>query len=255
MSNPEPSRLEEFAALHAVGLLDEASQRELLDAAERDPAIAAMVRDYAETAALLAHDAPQVAPRPSLRADILRALPTSAEKSTAQPATKSNIIPFSQWIPYAIAASLMALGIVQALQITGLRRQLTTATNQLASTESDAERLRASNAFIGMRLATLEAKDASYTASKILVAWDPYQHRGVVSMQDLPAPPQGHDYQLWVLDPSAPAPISAGLITDSRPFAVKPVGTPAVGFAVSLEPAGGRPEPTGPILFAVAPGP
>jgi anti-sigma-K factor RskA len=96
--------------------------------------------------------------------------------------------------------------------------------------------------------------DVSYASSHVIVAWDPVQHRGVVSMQDLPMPPAGHDYQLWVLDPKAPSPISAGLITGSRSFDVAPVSTTNPGFAVSLEPSGGRPSPTGPILFAVAPG-
>jgi anti-sigma-K factor RskA len=241
MSDPENiPRLEELAALHALDLLDENSRRELFDAAERDSKIATLIREYAETAALLAHDAPQIEPRAGLRQEILRQLSSRAPKS--------KIIAFHQWVPYAIAACLMALGISQALQITGLK-------SQLVATQMDAGHLRESNALIGLRLATLEAKDAAYNASRILVAWDPYQHRGVVSMQNLPAPPAGHDYQLWVLDPGAEAPISAGLITDSRSFTTRPVTTPAPGFAVSLEPAGGRPEPTGPILFAVAPGP
>jgi len=160
----------------------------------------------------------------------------------------AKVVPFSHWFPYAIAACLMVLGITQAVQIAGLK-------SQLSASLTDASRLRQSNALIGLRLATLEAKDAAYTASKIMVAWDPYQHRGVVSMQGLPIPPAGHDYQLWVLDPGAEAPLNAGLITDSRPFAVKPVSTPSPGFAISLEPSGGSPELTGPILFAVAPGP
>jgi anti-sigma-K factor RskA len=241
MSDPEnPPRLEELAALHALDLLDENSRRELFDAAKRDSKIATLIREYAETVALLAHDAPQIEPPAALRQEILRQLSSRAPKS--------KILAFHQWVPYAIAACLMALGISQALQITGLK-------SQLVATQTDAGHLRDSNALIGLRLATLEAKDAAYNASRILVAWDPYQHRGVVAMQNLPTPPAGHDYQLWVLDPGAEAPISAGLITDSRSFTTKPVTTPTPGFAVSLEPAGGRPEPTGPILFAVAPGP
>jgi len=241
MSSETPSRFDDLAALYAVDLLDHEARQELLDAAQRDPAVEALVRDYAETAALLAYESPPIAPPPGLRQKILRRLPAPAR------AGKSNIIAFTQWVPYAIAAGLMALGISQSLQIDGLK-------SQLISTRTEADRLRDSNALAGLHLATLEAKDAAYAASKILVAWDPYRHRGVVSLQNLPAAPTGKDYQLWVLDPGAEAPVSAGVVTDSRSFAVKPVSTPQPGFAVSLEPAGGRPEPTGPILFAVAPG-
>jgi anti-sigma-K factor RskA len=155
---------------------------------------------------------------------------------------------FFRWIPYAIAACLMILGISQVRQIMVLQ-------SQLLAARVDAARLRESNALAGLRLARLEVRDAAYASSQIIVAWDPYRHRGVVAMQNLPSPPAGHNYQLWVLDPAAEAPLSAGLMTGSRMFTVTPVSTPNPGFAISLEPGGGSPEPTGPILFAVAPGP
>jgi anti-sigma-K factor RskA len=166
--------------------------------------------------------------------------------------TASKIISFSRWVPYAIAAGLMFLAISQARQILHLK-------SQLLAAHADAARLRESNALIGLQLILLEPKDAtldaSPAASKIVIVWDPYRHRGVVATQSLPAPPVGHDYQLWVLDPDAEAPISAGVIRGPGPFTVKPVNTPTPGFAVSLEPSGGSPLLTGPILFAVAPGP
>jgi anti-sigma-K factor RskA len=175
-----------------------------------------------------------------------------ANPTVDAPGTTSKIIPFFRWVPHAIAACLMILGISQVRQILDLK-------SQLLATRADAARLRESNALTGLRLATLEAKDAlkdaSYVSSKIMVAWDPYQNRGVVAMQNLPTPPSGQDYQFWVLDPAAETPINAGLITGSRPFTVKPVSTQNPGFAISLEPSGGSPVPTGPILFAVAPGP
>jgi anti-sigma-K factor RskA len=241
MSNPENnSDFKEMAALHALGLLDDAGRAELLEAARHDAEIDRLIVNFDEAAALLAYEAPEVQPPPGLRQKILQQLPERG--------SSSKIIPFHPWLPYAIAACLMALGILQALQIGTLK-------SQLVNESANVKRLSASNALIGLRLQTLEAKDTSYSSSQIMVAWDPYQHRGVVALQNLPAPPAGHDYQLWVLDPSAPAPISAGLITASRPFAVQPVSTESPGFAISLEPTGGRPEPTGPILFAVAPGP
>jgi anti-sigma-K factor RskA len=240
MSNPENhSRLEELAALHSLNLLDEAARKELRDAAGQDAEIERLVREFDETAALLAHDAPSVPPPPELRKEILN-------QASAGDA-KSNIISFPQWLPYAIAAGLMVLGIVQLEKIVTLKKEL-------AATREDAVHLRQSNALMGLKIATLQAKDAAYSASTIIVAWDPYRHDGVVSMQNLPTPPAGRDYQLWVLDPEAEAPVSAGLITGSRAFATGKVSTPNPGFAISLEPSGGSATPSGPILFAVAPG-
>jgi anti-sigma-K factor RskA len=240
MSNPDhKARLEELAALNAFDMLDEASLKELLEAARDDKEAAQLMRDFSDTAALMAYEAPENAPPPNLRAEILHQLP--ARKSSGK------IVPFPQWLPFAIAAGLMVLGICQTVQIFHLKTQLLT-------TSTDAEQLRHSNALLGLRIATLQAQDATYVASRITVAWDPYEHRGVIALQDLPLPPAGKDYQLWVLDPNAPSPVSAGLITAARPFHTDPISTQNPGFAISLEPAGGSPSPTGPILFAVAPG-
>lgn len=240
MSSPH---LEELAALHGAGLLDEAAQAELFSAMEQDVEVRQLVRDYAETAALMAYAAPQVQPPPELKRALLHKLPS--------PKAESRFVHFSTWMPYAIAACLMFLGIYQARQIFALKARL-----QVVS--EDAGRLRESNALMGLRLTALEAKDASYGSAKVMVAWDAYQHRGVISLQNLPQPQPGHDYQLWVLDPNAEAPISAGVIPAeaiSRSFTVRPLSMGSPGFAISLEPLGGRPSPTGPILLAVAPSP
>jgi hypothetical protein len=236
-------RLDELAALHALGLTDESEKTELLGAKADD-----LLRDFDETAALLTYEAPEFTPPPSLKQDIMRRLPALT--------APSNILTFSQWIPYAIAACLMLLGISQAAQILCLKSQMQKTESSL---QAENTRLRESNALKDLRLAELQEAtaalaDTSYASSHVLVAWDPTQNRGVVSTRDLPTPPAGHDYQLWVLDPKAPAPISAGLISVSRSFAIQPVSTTQPGFAISLEPSGGRPTPTGPILFAVAPG-
>jgi anti-sigma-K factor RskA len=160
----------------------------------------------------------------------------------------SKFVPFHRVVPYAIAACLMAIGISQALQIVDLKKKLATSSTETA-------RLRQTVALMSLRVAMLEAKDPTYASSKIMIAWDAYLHRGVLALQDLSAPPAGHDYQLWVLDPNALGPISAGLITGGKSFDAQQITTDNPGFAVSLEPTGGSPAPTGPILFAVAPGP
>jgi hypothetical protein len=156
---------------------------------------------------------------------------------------------FSLWVPYTIAVCLMLLAIQETRRIQDLKAQLKV-------DDADLARLTRSSALIGLHLSTLEARDPAYQASKILVAWDPNQSRGVISMQNLPEPAADHTYQLWVLDPGAQTPINAGLIrpeSGSRSFAVMPLSAASPGFAITLEPAGGSPEPTSAILFAVPP--
>lgn len=170
------------------------------------------------------------------------------EASAAAQTSEFRSVIYTRWLPYLIAASLMAVSIGLGVQVGTLKKQLATATN-------DANHLRRSNALLGLKLAWLDAKDPAYASSRIVVAWDPYEHHGVISVEALPPAPAGHDYQLWVLDPNALAPISAGVITESRPIHIDAITTDNPGFAVSLEPTGGSASLGGSILFAIAPGP
>src|SRR5260221_1285596 len=84
----------------------------------------------------------------------------------------SKAIRFTPWLPYAIAACLMALGIYQTRLILAMDQQLD-------SVRSEVITLKQSNALMGLRLATLEAKDSAYGSARVMVAWDPHLHRGV----------------------------------------------------------------------------
>ena len=239
MSNGDPTHYEDLAALHVLGLLDEAGERDLLGAAERDPEVAALLRDFTEASAQIAFDAPQVTPPPSLRADVFAELPA--------PRAKSKAYWLALLAPYALAACLVLF-----LVLSGNKARWMV--QKIRSQQDEISRLAASDSLEGMRLTTLDLKDPTYGTARVIVAWDSNRSRGLVSLENLPPAPAGKDYQLWALDPNAPAPVSAGIVRTARPFTVNALATNNPGFAVSLEPAGGSPQPTGPILFAVAPG-
>ena len=239
---------EDLAALHALNLLDEAGERELFQAVNRDPAVQPLVHEFAESAAMLVYDAPPLSPPAGVKREIMRQLPTRGGGS--------NILPFTSWIPYAIAAGLMVLGIYQVLRISHLRSELAASQATIQKWQWQVSEEAEREGMAHFHVVPLDTKDPSYGATRLFVTWNSRLHQGRVTSQNLPAPPTGHDYQLWVLDPHQPAPVSAGVLpaTDtSHDFAVQPVATEGPGFAVSLEPSGGSPSPTGPILFAVAP--
>jgi anti-sigma-K factor RskA len=80
--------------------------------------------------------------------------------------------------------------------------------------------------------------------------WSPTQ--GVIFSADLPPAPAGRDYQLWVVTRGGP--VSAGLLKPDLPRGLALVtGTLAApdpqALAVTLEPAGGVPAPTGPMYL------
>jgi anti-sigma-K factor RskA len=63
--------------------------------------------------------------------------------------------------------------------------------------------------------------------------------------------PANKSYQLWLV-PMEGKPVSAGMIAGGpiNPWMVKlPQGMAAKAFAVTLEPAGGMPQPTGPMVL------
>ncbi len=108
----------------------------------------------------------------------------------------------------------------------------------------------------GARVAELHPTPQGIAASRARATYDPSTRRAVLVFENLTAP-SGHDYQLWALEGAGVA--SLGLITpDAGGRAVmrlENAGDPTIlaGFAVSLEPAGGSPNPTapsGPVVMA-----
>lgn len=85
------------------------------------------------------------------------------------------------------------------------------------------------------------------------------RNRGMVfATSNLPAPPAGKVYQVWVV--TAGAPISAGLVVPDPAgggmtyFYTPPDIPPPTAVAVTLEPAGGVPAPTGQFYLVGKPG-
>jgi len=77
--------------------------------------------------------------------------------------------------------------------------------------------------------------------------WNPGQQKAFVSVQKLPPPPSGMQYQLWAIADGKP--VSLGMIDNAIASAggMQPVELPVTAgqaFAVSLEQTGGVPSPT-----------
>jgi len=115
--------------------------------------------------------------------------------------------------------------------------------------------LRQRNLLSEIKIATLKAQVAKFQQTNAVVIWDTEQRNGVLQLDRLPPPAPGKDYQLWVIDPSKPLPVSAGVLsvpglglirTSFHP--VQPVQS-AAAFAISLEKSGGSMKPEGQIIF------
>jgi hypothetical protein len=86
------------------------------------------------------------------------------------------------------------------------------------------------------------------------IIWNPETNSGLIFSFGLPTPPAGKAYQLWAIQNNLP--VSAGVFHPHVPgeslLKVKPLPDPTQTiqlFAITLEPQGGSPAPTGAIYL------
>lgn len=137
-------------------------------------------------------------------------------------------------------------------QLTENEQRLETMTERITTLEASAANTRLTNAVLNARdLARVDLagqKGAPVATGRVL--WSPSQ--GLVFIAtNLPPLPPGRVYQLWVV---ADKPLSAGLVVPDAAGYLSvvngaPVKTRPKAFALTNEPAGGRPAPTGAMLL------
>jgi len=191
----------------------------------RDSELQTFTREMFETFARIAGGVEALPPPPSIPQRILR---------------QKRHLPFP-FIPWAVAACLAIGCMVLAIMWTESRREIA--------------KLVQRDLLSRIRIAALQSQVDAYAKTSAVVVWNPDQQNGVLQFERLPALPANQDYQMWVIDPKQPQPVSAGLVPKSTDqerritfWPTKSVsGTPK--FAVSIEPAGGSVAPRGQIVL------
>jgi hypothetical protein len=218
----------------------------------------------------LASQVPSYEPSAVVRTQLLAAIAPTASGpgpvSLQRPVSMSTVSRPRLSLAWLAAAASLVLAAYLGWDAIRLRNRIADLTSQLAQ----ARALVAANE---QRVAALQhAADRDASAMAILTAPDLAQinlagqadapdararafwsrSRGMVfSASALPPLPPGRIYQLWVVT-ADPAPLSAGLIEPDASgradavFATPPDIPNPVALAVTLEPAGGVPAPTGP---------
>ncbi len=251
MSHSE--RHEELAALLAVGAPLGADgpelERHLAEGCARCDEILSEGRI---AAAALAFAAPPAAPPAELREKILASLGPS--RRTARPGTPGT------WRILAAAAVLLLFAV--GLDDARLRRDR----EDLRSQSADlAGRLRTAETALAertLRARVLESDDVQMMLlggagpqpeARARVFWSPKARRGVLVAASLAALPSDRQYELWVFQNGKP--VNAGVFdADAAGRALfESAAFPeprAENFAVTIEPRGGVPAPTGPVVLA-----
>lgn len=237
----------DLADAYGFGALDAADRVEL----ERHLPTCAECRQSVAEARLVAEAMPHmlepVEPPAALRNRIMMAAsPAKAAFPTAWLAIAAALLAAVAgtfaWTQYRqAAASQLATSQTQA--------QLETLQVQLAALQVQADSARqAIDILAADDLARVELKGQPAAPSSTGRAyWSPT--RGLLfSAVNLPALPQGRVYQLWYV--TAAAPVSAALVTPDAAgrytlITNAPAGVAPTAFAVTIEPAGGLPAPSG----------
>ena len=248
-----------LAPVYAVGALDgddlvrfEAHLR------EGCPTCEAVLRESAETFVALGHAAPPMIPPAHVRDELMRRVQTSSRPRARR----------FRWVAWgagtaaaAVAAAAFTGGLVasryekrlgvvarETAQVREqVRREQAVLRDELAAARAMADLLRDP----ATRVVALDGLPAAPSASGRVV-WHE-KAGGRLYVTGLPPAPAGKTYELWTI--AGPAPRPAGTFdVDPAGRAAHAVAPAADGpvkvFAVTLEPAGGVPAPTGPMVLA-----
>jgi len=264
----EHGELVELASIEALGALDAEDRARLAGHLREDCASClALLREGQQTAAALAAlTLPLPAPAP-LRARVLASFAGGTPAPEPSAARPHAVGP--RWLGLAAGAAALAALALLAVRSTdtleyerALRHQtelaLARAETALASAERERERLVALVETVGAPAARAIALAgaAEIPTARARAFVEPVGQRIVLLVYDLPPPPPGRTYQLWTIEAGKPA--SAGTFaTSAAGLARHATATSArlgeaIVLAVTVEPEGGVPQPTGPIVMAQA---
>jgi len=259
--------------LQALGVL-EGAERAALEAHLAECASCRdALADEVRVVDALAYVPEQLKPRPELKARVLevtktkahvlefKAPPTApvAAPTSATAAPKASLWP---WLVAAAAAAVAVsstVGLMRArAELADLRAEIVAVEAQLAEADQRTVRATAEVRVQQQALDVLASPDLVRTTldglppaanARAQALLSPSRGTLVLSATGLPAPPPGRTYQLWAIVGGQA--VSAGVFTPdadglSRVIAPVAFNGPPAALAVTLEPEGGVPQPTGP---------
>jgi anti-sigma-K factor RskA len=256
------NELRELTGAYALGALGH-EERLALEAHLRVcPSCAEEVRETIRVVDGLAVSVKQIDPPPALRARVLNAVvPAPKDPITAPGRQRDSHSVLPYWLSAAAALSALALGLYALSlrnRIDALEEQLRSARAATATIQQQLISVRAEAADAGRRAAILTAPDVRRVdlaglppteAASARAYWSPTEGL-FLAATGLPAPPAGRVYQLWMVTPDQAAHGIALLTPDVSGRVSALASTPAgvtrvAALAVTLEPAGVSPAPTG----------
>jgi anti-sigma-K factor RskA len=254
--NGHPIRDEDFD-LYALGALEDDEKRAIESHVAACSPCAGKLAEARGRVALLAFAAPVVDPSPRVKQRLLDQIRSTSEDHGAQRVRGASERPggfMGRWW----TAALVPAGVVLALAAIFFWKEDARLGKELAAERASIERLQKELDGVREVSALVEDKD-TMTVSLAPMPGMPQgtahvffnSQMGKLMCDGAIAPaPKNMTYQLWLV-PKQGDPISAGFFDAaageySSWMATVPKGVEPMAFAVTIEPAGGMPHPTGP---------
>jgi anti-sigma-K factor RskA len=223
-------------------------------------------RELSEILARIADSVPQADPPTELRARIMESLSGSDATPVSSPDSETGTAIHRSWglrlaviVSTAASISLAVWAWQLNSQMGEIQKQLVDRELQVNRLETEIESYMDATSLLaepGMQFIDLAGVAPNEQAfGKVVV--DPEGSHAVVYMYELPPTPEGMTYQLWMVRDGIPT--SAGMFTVNEDGSAKLMLEPMPGigqfasFDVTIEPAGGMPEPTG-MMYLSSPG-
>jgi anti-sigma-K factor RskA len=233
---------------YALGALDLDELRAVEDHLTTCVSCQQTLAQYREISGGMLMATPPVAPPTRLRQGLQQRLAAGrAPRAPAQP-VRRNWGQIGQWALGLAAVALIALNVLTYLQLRALQEQQTTLAQQLNVSQTALALISQP----GSR--AVQVKGETGGGGSFIVGQTPTT--GVLFAQGLAELEPSQTYQIWLIDPEG-NPVSVGLfrlepgqsyvtilILSERPI------TDFAGLGVTIEPFGGVPSPTGPLVLS-----
>jgi hypothetical protein len=270
LNEQEHAELASLALLAPLGaLLPDEQRRVARHVAEGCTRCEAALRDAHGALDVLALAAPAAAPSPRAREALMAALDASPVRALPAPAAAPRRRRIAQRFAAVAAALALLLASASLFEVLRQGREMRRALDladarveqRIAAEgqqrEALAQRVGAFEQQIETRVASSVslalAGEATFGAANARVVMDAAGQQVLLLASRIPPLPEGRTYQLWVIVSGAPK--SLGVFAPDRDGRViyvqsEPLDLPSgVQAAVSIEPSGGVPQPTGPIVL------
>jgi len=245
--------LQEQATLYAAGAMTEAERKEYARHLQEDQCAVCVseVKELESAASMLAFAVRTAVPSPAVRERLLEQARSAAP---AQPISRSRFFGrhWLQLVTSAVAIAAIAVALVVTRNNNELRlltQELNSRIAQLQVQVAQNQTYIATLTSADVRVVNLAGQGPNVQASG-RIFWDQSKKKWFFYVHDLPRLPADKSYQLWFV-PASGNPVSAVVFNTENDGSAQqqidvPEGVAALkAAAVTTEPAGGLPQPSG----------